>query len=62
MCKDVKCPICGSLQKRLNLEETGGWFECTSCGMEVMIPDEANMVTFPVYTIDIDKGFTKKPA
>ena len=44
MCKDVKCPICGSLQKRLYLEETNGWFVCSECGTEVMIPEDAKMV------------------
>ena len=62
MCKDVKCPICGSLQKRLYLEETNGWFVCSDCGTEVMIPEEAKMVKLPVYTINIDKGFDKRPA
>lgn len=29
---DVKCPICGALNKSLDLEETDGWMECESCG------------------------------
>lgn len=28
---DVKCPVCGTLNRNLDLEETGGWMECTSC-------------------------------
>lgn len=35
MCKDERCPICGNLEKRLLLEETGGWFECSKCGAEI---------------------------
>lgn len=63
MCKDVKCPICGSIQKRLNLDETAGWFECENCGSEVKILDgNEEMVKIPLYNIDIDKNFDKKPA
>ena len=29
---DVKCPICGTINKSLDLEETDGWMECESCG------------------------------
>lgn len=28
---DVKCPICGTINRNLNLEETGGWMECEHC-------------------------------
>lgn len=26
-----KCPVCGTINKGLNLEETNGWFECEHC-------------------------------
>ena len=29
---DVKCPICGAVNRSLFLEETDGWMECESCG------------------------------
>ena len=29
---DVKCPICGTINKSLDLEEKVGWMECESCG------------------------------
>ena len=29
---DIRCPICGSVNKSLFLEETEGWFECEKCG------------------------------
>lgn len=29
---DVKCPICGTVNKSVDLEETDGWMECESCG------------------------------
>ncbi len=28
---DVKCPICGTVNKGLYLEETNGWMECENC-------------------------------
>ncbi len=29
---NVKCPHCGTVNKKLYLEETDGWFECEKCG------------------------------
>lgn len=29
---DVQCPICGTWNMSLNLEETDGWMECENCG------------------------------
>ena len=29
--KDVKCPICGTVNRSLDLDETDGWMECESC-------------------------------
>lgn len=29
--KDVKCPMCGTINYNLNLDETGGWMECSKC-------------------------------
>ena len=28
---DIKCPICGTVNKQLYLEETNGWMECEHC-------------------------------
>ncbi len=30
---DVKCPVCGTVNHNLYLEETEGWMECECCGM-----------------------------
>ena len=30
-----KCPICGTENKGLNLDETDGWFVCEKCGNKV---------------------------
>lgn len=27
----AKCPICGTVNKNLYLDETGGWMECEHC-------------------------------
>ena len=38
---DVTCPICGTLNKGLFLDETGGWMECEHCHTMVMdVPEE----------------------
>ena len=29
---DVKCPVCGAMNRNLYLEETDGWMECDECG------------------------------
>ena len=29
---DVRCPACGTMNKSLFLEETGGTYECERCG------------------------------
>lgn len=28
---DVVCPLCGTVNKSLDLEETDGWMECEHC-------------------------------
>ena len=30
--KNVKCPVCGTMNKSLFLEETEGTYECDGCG------------------------------
>ena len=50
MSKDVKCPICGSVEKGLNLDETGGWFVCSKCKSEVCNMEDMRTVKIPVYT------------
>lgn len=34
---NVECPICGQLNRSLDLEETDGWMECEECGNAVQI-------------------------
>ncbi len=35
MLYNEKCPICGTENKQLNLDETNGWFICEKCGNKV---------------------------
>ena len=46
---DVKCPICETLNKSLNLEETDGWMECESCGSAVQIMKYVKTRRIPTY-------------
>lgn len=50
MSRDVKCPICGSVEKGLNLDETDGWFVCSKCKSEVCNMEDRKTVKIPVYT------------
>lgn len=37
MGRDKYCPLCGALQKQVNLEETENTFVCDKCGAEIVI-------------------------
>lgn len=39
MGKDLFCPICGSLQKQVNLEETGNVFVCDKCETTIKVTE-----------------------
>ena len=30
--ENVRCPVCGTMNRSLDLEETEGMMECTECG------------------------------
>ena len=47
--KDVKCPICGTVNRSLDLDETDGWMECESCHNAVQILAYAKTKRVPVY-------------
>jgi transcription elongation factor Elf1 len=46
---DAKCPICGTLNKSVDLEETDGWMECENCGNAVQILKYMKMRRVPKY-------------
>lgn len=49
---DVKCPICGTVNRGLYLEETEGWMECEKCKNTVMLVEHMRTKKLPVYTMD----------
>ena len=32
--KDVECPLCGHINRGVELDETDGWVECEQCGSD----------------------------
>ena len=46
---DVKCPICDTLNKSLNLDETDGWMECENWGNAVQILKYVKTRRIPSY-------------
>lgn len=47
--KDVKCPICGAVNRSLDLDETDGWMECESCKNVVQVLEYVKTRHIPVY-------------
>lgn len=47
---DVKCPICGTINHKLYLDETDGWMECEHCQQVVKVLRKAEEKRIPVYT------------
>ena len=38
MAIDVVCPVCGSVNKGIYPEESGGWVECSCCKSDFVPP------------------------
>ena len=49
---DVKCPICGAVNRSLDLEETDGWMECDTCGNAVQILRYMKTKQVPYYQMN----------
>lgn len=47
---DAKCPICGTINHNLYLEETQGWMECEQCNQTVKVLEFAANKKEPVFT------------
>ena len=47
---DVKCPICGTINHNLYLEETDGGMECEHCQQTVKVLPFAMDKKVPVFT------------
>lgn len=54
MSKKIECPLCGKINKRVNLEETGGKLLCKYCGCESVIVDIDRDSTPSVYISPCD--------
>ena len=59
---DKICPICGMLNKNLNLEETEGWMECEHCKEKVGFFEFIETVKVPVYTPEMLSRMAKHHA
>lgn len=49
---DVKCPLCGTVNKSLNLEETDGWMECEKCNSVLQVLKYAKTTTLSVNRLE----------
>lgn len=49
---DVRCPICGTMNNKLNLEETDGWMECESCQTAVQVFNSRLTEHIPIFTME----------
>lgn len=47
---DVKCPLCGTVNRGLYLEETDHWMECGKCKSTVRMLDFATLRKVPIFT------------
>ena len=59
---DITCPICGTVNKGLYLDETDGWMVCEKCGNETQDMNyvRQHTVKVPVFVMR-DEG-TRVPA
>ena len=45
---DLRCPICGAVNRGLYLEETVGWMECEKCGNVTQSMEHRQTVLIPL--------------
>ena len=45
---DLRCPICGAVNRGLYLEETDGWMECEKCGNVTQSMEHRQTVLIPL--------------
>ena len=46
---DIRCPICGAVNRGLYLEETDGWMECEKCGNVTQHTEHRQTVLIPLF-------------
>ena len=49
---DKECPICGTVNHDLNLDETEGWMICEHCHMETQDPRFRKYGLVPVLSME----------
>ena len=49
MTYNVNCPLCGTENNNLLLDETDGWFECECCKKEILPLKYAKTKSIPLY-------------
>ena len=49
MTYDIRCPVCGAVNRGLYLEETDGWMECEKCGNVTQNTEHRQTVLIPVF-------------
>ena len=45
---DLRCPICGTVNRGLYLEKTDGWMECEKCGNVTQSMEHRHTVLIPL--------------
>ena len=48
MSYDLRCPVCGTVNRGLYLEETDGWMECEKCGNVTQSMEHRQTVLIPL--------------
>lgn len=49
---DVRCPICGAMNKNVYLDDTDGWIECDHCGEVTKSYEKMPLRVAPLYTME----------
>lgn len=49
--KDVKCPLCGHINRGVDLDETDGWVECEQCGSDFATGECLERVMQSTYSV-----------
>ena len=52
MSENVKCPLCGAVNTGVNMDETDGWLECSSCRAVVQLLKYVTSREVPLYQMD----------
>ena len=51
---DVKCPLCGALNKNVYLEETDGFMECCKCGLTVLVEEHSSYKWYNIPVVELE--------